>query len=136
MQDGRRDPLDALDLSNLNLSDQAITGRQMSWSVATMMAIMVTRPQIIARVSAVAGGGLQIGAEAGQAEVAARRARNISQAIRKNHPPATETMEFHTRPMAEKGSSSWKKPLPARRSRRSVEASRSSRGMLLRRSRS
>jgi hypothetical protein len=27
---------------------------------------------------------------------------NISQAIRKNQPPATDIMEFHTRPMAER----------------------------------
>src|ERR1039458_2549197 len=31
---------------------------------------------------------------------------NISQAIRKNQPPATETMEFQTRPIAPYGSSS------------------------------
>ena len=46
-----------------------MTGRQMSWSVATMMAIMVSRPQAMARVISSAGGGLQIGAEAGEAEV-------------------------------------------------------------------
>src|ERR1035441_2956566 len=31
---------------------------------------------------------------------------NISQAIRKNQPPATDIMEFQTKPMAEYGSSS------------------------------
>ncbi len=36
--------------SNLNLSAHAMTGRQMNWSVATMMAIMTARPQIMARV--------------------------------------------------------------------------------------
>jgi len=36
--------------SNLNLSAQAMTGRQMNWSVATMMAIITASPQIIARV--------------------------------------------------------------------------------------
>ncbi len=56
--------------SNLNLSDQAMSGRQTNWSMATMMAIMAARPQIMARVSPLLGGGLQIGAEAGQAEVA------------------------------------------------------------------
>ena len=54
---------------------------------------------------------------------------NISHTIRKNQPLATETIEFHTSPMAANGSSSWnnrchrEKPLMA-------HASISSRGML------
>ncbi len=34
---------------------------------------------------------------------------NISQKISANQPPATETIEFHTSPMAEKGISSCQK---------------------------
>jgi hypothetical protein len=36
--------------SNLNLSAQAITGRQITWSITTMTDTMVANPQSIARV--------------------------------------------------------------------------------------
>src|ERR1700733_7420098 len=55
---------------------------------------------------------------------------NISQAIKKNHPPATETIEFHTSPIAEYGNSNCQKRCQAEK-RKTRVASRSSRGKLL-----
>ena len=74
-------------------------GRQMSWSVATMMAIIVSRPQAMAVPLPVLAAVCRKLPRPGR-----RKSRwpstNISQAIRKNQPPATETMEFQTRLMA------------------------------------
>ena len=56
--------------SNLNFSLHAITGRQTTWSISTITAIIVLNPQTIARIVARIGRGLQIRAQAGQAKVA------------------------------------------------------------------
>ncbi len=88
--------------SNLNLSLQAISGRQTNWSVQHDDDDQQrAQPPERRRSIAAAGRCLQVRAEARQPEVACCPAVNISHAISANHPPATETIEFHTRPMAE-----------------------------------
>src|ERR1700730_10697227 len=94
--------------SNLNLSDHMINGRQTSWSVATMMPITAHRPQMIARVSPVAEAVDRYDTRPGKRKSRLQRT-NISQTMRKNQPPATDTIEFQIKPMAEYGSSSCQK---------------------------
>src|ERR1700723_1912089 len=93
-----------------------------------MIRIMVTDPHNIACVSPVLAAVCRYEPNPGR-----RKSRspntNISQAIRKNHPPATETIEFQTRPIAEYGSSSCQKRCHAEK-RKTLAASRSSRGKL------
>src|SRR5882757_6680924 len=91
--------------SNLNLSDHAMTGRHTTKSVATIMRIIVIDPHNMPWESPVLAAVCKYDPSPGR-----RKSRspstNISQAIRKNQPPATETIEFHTRPIAAYGSSS------------------------------
>ncbi len=90
--------------SNLNFSAQAITGRQMIWSIRIMIPIITPSPQTIARVFPAFAAVCRYEPRPGR-----RKSRfpsvNISQAIRKNQPPATDIIEFHTSPMMEYGNS-------------------------------
>ena len=73
-----------------------------------MTAIMAARPHSTAPVSPALAAVCRYEPSPGR-----RRSRlfrtKASHAIRKNHPPATDIMEFHTSPMAAQGSSSWVK---------------------------
>ncbi len=86
--------------SNLNFSAQAITGRQMIWSIKMMIPIITPSPQKIARVFPTFAAVCRYEPRPGK-----RKSRfpsvNISQAIKKNQPPATDIIEFHTSPMTE-----------------------------------
>ena len=91
--------------SNLNLSAQLITGRQINWSINTITATIAARPQSIARVFPWPAAVCKYDPSPGKRK-SLSPSTNISQAIRKNHPPATDIMEFHTSPIVEKGRSS------------------------------
>src|SRR5579872_6733999 len=90
--------------SNLNFSAQAITGRHTNLSSRTMTAIIVATPQMIEVVSPLLAAVCRYEPKPGR-----RKSRvpstNISQAISANQPPATDIIEFQTKPMAAKGNS-------------------------------
>src|ERR1035438_6980419 len=90
--------------SILNFSAQAMTGRHTTWSISTMTAIMVPTPHIMARVSLALAAVCRYEPNPGRRKSLLPNT-NISQAIKKNQPPATDIMEFHTSPMAEYGNS-------------------------------
>jgi len=91
--------------STLNLSAQAIAGLHSSWSIATTTPIIVVIPHRIATVFPSLAADCRYDPSPGS-----RKSRfpstNISQAIRKNQPPATDTIEFHTSPITPCGNSS------------------------------
>ena len=86
--------------SILNFSAHAMTGRHTIWSIRTMTAIMVPTPHKIERVSPALAAVCRYEPSPGSRKSLSPKT-NISQAIRKNQPPATDIMEFHTSPMAE-----------------------------------
>src|ERR1700722_13564116 len=94
-----------------------------------MIRIMVTDPHNIACVSPVLAAVCRYEPRPGRRKSRSPRT-NISQAIRKNHPPATDTIEFQTSPIAEYGNSSCQKRCQAEK-RKTLLASRSSLGRLL-----
>src|SRR5215471_19605302 len=67
---------------------------------------MVTNPYTMARVSPALAAVCRYEPNPGRRKSRFPRT-NISHAIRKNQPPATDIMEFQTKPMTEKGSSIW-----------------------------
>src|SRR5260370_228897 len=69
-----------------------------------MTAIIAARPPRIARVLPLLAAVCRKEPRPGSRKSRLPRT-NISQAIRKNQPPATDIMEFHTRPIVEKGRS-------------------------------
>src|SRR5207249_2820507 len=77
-----------------------------------MTVIMAATPQRIARVLPLLAAVSRKEPRPGRRKSRLPRT-NISQAMRKNQPPATDIMEFQTRPMVEKGRSSSAKTLPA-----------------------
>ncbi len=85
--------------SILNFSAHAITGRQITWSSTTITAIMVAMPQRMLGVSPALAAVWRYEPSPGRRK-SFEPSTNISQAIRKNQPPATDIIEFHTSPMA------------------------------------
>ena len=90
--------------STLNFSAQAITGRHTNWSSSTITATMAAMPQRMADVSPALAAVCRYDPSPGSRKSRFPRT-NISQAIRKNHPPATDIIEFHTSPIAANGNS-------------------------------
>ncbi len=124
--DVTRSPLSTV--SNLNLSDHAISGRHSSWSKITMISTIVISPHVIAVQSPCDAAVCRYDPSPGSRKFLAPTG-NISHTIRKNQPLATDTIEFHTRPIAPNGSSSWNSRCQREKRLISV-ASISSRGML------
>ena len=85
-----------------------MAGRHTSWSIITITAIIAARPHTSAGVSPALAAACRYEPSPGS-----RKSRlpstNISHAIRKNHPPATDTIEFQIRPIVPYGSSSCRK---------------------------
>ena len=77
-----------------------MTGRHTIWSISTMTAIMVPTPHKMDRVSPALAAVCRYEPKPGRRKSLSPRT-NISQAIRKNQPPATDIMEFQTNPIAE-----------------------------------
>src|SRR5579871_1569103 len=102
---GERGVCDASTCSNLNFSLHAIAGRQISWSINTITETIAANPHATARMLPALAAVSKYDPKPGR-----RKSRlpsvNISHAIKKNHAPATDIMEFHTRPIAEYGNSS------------------------------
>ncbi len=83
----------------MNFSAQAITGRQTIWSITTITATMAAMPHNMLGVSPALAAVCRYEPSPGRRK-SFDPSTNISHAIRKNHPPATDIIEFHTRPMA------------------------------------
>src|ERR1039458_2641461 len=101
---GERGISDASTCSNLNLSLQAMIGRQIVWSISTITATMVNTPQTMARVSPALAAVCKYEPRPGRRKSRLPRT-NISHAIKKNQPPATDIMEFQMSPIAACGNS-------------------------------
>ncbi len=115
-------------ISILNFCDQAMSGRQTSWSSRTIITTSVSRPSITAVMSPALAAVCRYAPSPGS-----RKSRvptwKISAAIRKNQPPDQDIMLFQMSPMAAHGSSSILNR--SQRSKRKIAAaSRSSPGIV------